>query len=407
MDVKALAAAQDCEAIFGFEELFFSRTDAGGIIKAGNSVFQRISQYGWDELIDKPHKIIRHPDMPRGVFHLFWDFLKRGKPIGAYVKNKSRDGSYYWVFAIATPMNGGYLSVRLKPSSELFPLVQQTYRWLLELERVEQISPRESAARLLERLATLGYASYEEFMSAAARTECASRNSRLEQPADPLLTRLETLSRMASQLRQETDKLCSSYEANRFVPLNLQIQSCQLGEDGKTIGVISNNYTHVSKEMRQEISNFAAASGSVFDAIFDAQFLLCTAGTQAAVADFFRSEEAEATVDREGEMDALRQQIIQYQDQATAGVRTVIEKVDAFQEDCQRMKMIAASLEVIRVMGKVDTASLTTPVGALNELLDDLREFQASISSSLITIARANNDVQSNTQAAIRTLEAA
>lgn len=403
MEIKG----QDREAPFGFEELFFSRTDAAGIIKAGNSVFQRISQYGWGELMDKPHKLIRHPDMPRGVFYLFWDFLKRGKPIGAYVKNRARDGSYYWVFAIATPMEGGYLSVRLKPSSEIFPVVQDTYKWLLELERREQLSPRDSAARLLEKLASMGFASYEEFMSIAVRGECMSRDKHLERPADPLLARFERLSEMAETLRQETTKLCTSYEANRYVPLNLQIQSCQLGEDGKTIGVISNNYTHVSAEMRQEISSFAIASGSVFDAIFNAQFLLCTASVQAAVAAFFETEDAESGMDRQGQMEALRGQIAQYQRQAGMGLRKVIENVDAFQEDCQRMKMIAASLEVIRVMGKVDTARLTRPVGALNELIDDLREFQASISRSLVTISRANCNMQADTQAAIRTLEAA
>ena len=78
MNVKAPTAAVavkddapacvDQESSFGFDELFFSRTSKSGIILSGNAVFQRVSHYSWDELIDKPHNIIRHPDMPRGVF---------------------------------------------------------------------------------------------------------------------------------------------------------------------------------------------------------------------------------------------------------------------------------------------------------------------------------------------------
>ncbi|MGA7809993.1 MAG: chemotaxis protein, partial [Bradyrhizobium sp.] len=58
------------ETAFSFEELFFSRTDANGIMLSGNQVFQKISQYPWEELIDRPHSLIRHPDMPRAVFWL-------------------------------------------------------------------------------------------------------------------------------------------------------------------------------------------------------------------------------------------------------------------------------------------------------------------------------------------------
>ncbi|HPE46849.1 MAG TPA: PAS domain-containing protein [Hyphomonas sp.] len=96
------------ESRFEFNELFFSRTDESGIIKFGNSVFQRVSVYEWDELLNKPHKIIRNPDTPRAVFRLLWDSIKSGSPIGAYVKNRAKDGRYYWVFAIVTPVEGGY-----------------------------------------------------------------------------------------------------------------------------------------------------------------------------------------------------------------------------------------------------------------------------------------------------------
>ena len=134
------------ESTFGFDELFFSRTDPAGIIRYGNSVFQRVSVYSWEELLGKPHKIVRHPDTPRAVFWLLWDTIKKGSPIGAFVKNKAKDGRYYWVFALVTPVDDGYLSVRLRPSSEFFDVVKALYPEFSDMERRENIEPADAAA---------------------------------------------------------------------------------------------------------------------------------------------------------------------------------------------------------------------------------------------------------------------
>ncbi|MEI7926857.1 MAG: PAS domain S-box protein, partial [Chloroflexota bacterium] len=72
---------------FDVAELFFSTTDEKGIIVSGNDVFVRVSGWSDDELHGAPHNIIRHPDMPRVVFQLLWQYLDRQHPIAAYVKN--------------------------------------------------------------------------------------------------------------------------------------------------------------------------------------------------------------------------------------------------------------------------------------------------------------------------------
>jgi PAS domain S-box-containing protein len=89
-----LADARERE--FGIEELFFSTTDVKGHISAGNEVFTRISGYTEDELLGRAHNVIRHPDMPRGVFQLLWDTIQAGRPIAAYVKNRAKDGELYF-----------------------------------------------------------------------------------------------------------------------------------------------------------------------------------------------------------------------------------------------------------------------------------------------------------------------
>src|SRR5690606_1632570 len=115
------------ESEFFLEELFFSRTDFKGILQSGNSVFHRVSGFDWEELLNKPHNIIRHPNMPRGTFHYMWQELKLQNPIAAYVQNRSKDYGQYWVLALALPVSDGYLSIRLKPSSGLLDTVSRLY----------------------------------------------------------------------------------------------------------------------------------------------------------------------------------------------------------------------------------------------------------------------------------------
>ncbi len=102
-------------------KLIVSRTDKQGIITHCNQSFVDMSGYTEEEIIGQPHSILRHPDMPRAAFKDLWDTLKRSEKWHGYVKNLRKDGSYYWVYAIAIPniRKGeimGYTSVRRKPS---------------------------------------------------------------------------------------------------------------------------------------------------------------------------------------------------------------------------------------------------------------------------------------------------
>jgi aerotaxis receptor len=100
-----------------------SETDAKGKIKFANDDFCKIAGYTLEELIDKPHSIVRHPDMPKVAFKSLWDTVKKGETWTGYVKNATKDGGYYWVFATVYPFEScdgskGYLSCRRKPSKQ-------------------------------------------------------------------------------------------------------------------------------------------------------------------------------------------------------------------------------------------------------------------------------------------------
>ena len=123
------------------DDFIVSKTDTKGIITYGNPIFIEFSGYSEAELIGTQHNIIRHPDMPRAAFKLAWDTIQAGQEFFAYVKNMSKDGSYYWVFAHITPdfdQSGriiGYTSVRRCPKRSAIEALTPVYRQMLEAEQ--------------------------------------------------------------------------------------------------------------------------------------------------------------------------------------------------------------------------------------------------------------------------------
>jgi aerotaxis receptor len=130
--MKMIVTPKNIESIFDIDERFFSTTDKRGDILSGNNVFIKVSKYTKEELIGRPHNIIRHPDMPKAVFKVLWDYIDNGKTITAYVKNMAKDGSFYWVLATVFPINNRYLSIRIKPTSSIFSLIPSIYKKMIK-----------------------------------------------------------------------------------------------------------------------------------------------------------------------------------------------------------------------------------------------------------------------------------
>jgi aerotaxis receptor len=111
------------EQRFPEHQRLISATDTSSLINYCNAEFAAISGYSEAELIGSPHNLVRHPDMPEAVFELMWQYLKAGRSWMGIVKNRCKNGNYYWVSAYVTPIleNGrlvGYESVRVCPTRE-------------------------------------------------------------------------------------------------------------------------------------------------------------------------------------------------------------------------------------------------------------------------------------------------
>jgi methyl-accepting chemotaxis protein len=123
----------DNEVLLDEATLIVSKTDKKGVITYVNRDFVEVSGFSEDELLGQPHNIVRHPDMPAEAFEDMWRDLESGRPWTGLVKNRCKNGDFYWVLATATPMyeHGqvvGYMSVRRKAGHDAIDAAGQAYQ---------------------------------------------------------------------------------------------------------------------------------------------------------------------------------------------------------------------------------------------------------------------------------------
>ena len=121
------------ETILSDLSFLVSETDAKGTILFANKDFCNIAGYELEELIGKPHSIVRHSDMPKKAFKSLWDTVQNGETWTGYVKNATKNGGYYWVFATVYPFescdgSNGFLSCRRKASKEEINSAVELYK---------------------------------------------------------------------------------------------------------------------------------------------------------------------------------------------------------------------------------------------------------------------------------------
>lgn len=284
------------EAKFDNNELFFSITDHSSAIISGNEVFVRISGYKKEELVGEFHNIIRHPDMPRVVFKTLWDYLNNDKPVIAYVKNKTKEGHYYWVLAAVFPLDERFISIRIKPSSSIFPVIRELYSKLLMAETKGGMDLSEPM--LMKSLNSLGYSGYDKFMSEALLCElnerkknidtldtvskhCTDSNTELQERLQVIMRYSQTLmvyyERWFEKIIMYNDvKLVFEERGLRlrylardivFLSLNVSVASYKISQGGETFGVLASDIRINAKENDRLIAHIHTLSQSLSDTL--------------------------------------------------------------------------------------------------------------------------------------------
>lgn len=306
------------EAQFDLSELFFSITETDSTILSGNETFVRISGYSKEELVGQHHNIVRHPDMPSVVFKTFWDFLNTGKSVAAYVKNRTKEGGYYWVFAVVFPLRDSYISIRIKPNSQLFSSVKLLYAQLLESQ--ESLNMQESQQLLVEMLKSFGYRDYVHFMNEALVGELLKRKklfleseatdeylcskSELELKIERLycsskkvldqyakwFEKIEGFGKIKSLFEEKSLVLSSLARDIVFLSLNASVASYRVDVYGDTFSVLASDIRVNAKENDILIAQIYALSQSLSESLNEIIFLVSSISLQMEMITYFIKE---------------------------------------------------------------------------------------------------------------------
>ncbi len=149
------------------DDFIVSKTDTKGRITYVNRIFMELAEYSESELLGKPHKIVRHPKMPRAIFKLLWERIQKKQEIFAYVINKTKNDNEYWVYANVTASLDeegsiiGYYSVRRKPNPEALGIIEPLYAKMLEAEKQGGM---DASMKILEDVLEEEGVGYDEFI---------------------------------------------------------------------------------------------------------------------------------------------------------------------------------------------------------------------------------------------------
>ncbi len=393
----------DQERVFGIDELFFSITNKAGIIQQGNSVFVRVSGYSYEEILGAPHNILRHPDMPRVVFKLMWDTIKAGETIAAYVKNRSKCGRYYWVLAVVMPTDGGYLSIRLKPTSSMLSTVINLYGQLLITERQLENEGRSraeamaaSGKRLEKALAELGYSDYPSFMNAAISTEMTSRHRLLRSEHfrgcmrspgfrgyelddrtqivakhfSDLDNHLQNLFQYLDEFRETNVRLIETSHAMlansatiRLLSLNATVAASQLGSKANTLSVVAESLGEASGSGERDIIKISEEMGELVDSLSALIFEVATIKLQSEVSNFFLNElQRDGVGSSHGESQSLSTLVIEVNKRISTVYERLSSTESAFailRKRVERLLLITQRLRFVQFAGLKESVALS------------------------------------------------
>ncbi len=448
---KPTAVPTTTERAFRINEEFFSCTNAKGTILAGNSVFQRVSGYSEAELVGSPHNLIRHPDMPKSVFRLFWNTILAGEPIAALVKNLAKDGAYYWVVALVAPTRTGFVSIRFKPSSPLLPKIVSLYEAMRTIERQCEERGEDansvmdaSSAHLAGCLASLGFPSYEAFMRGLLlRGEIDARDAALRReklaliPPFPeghrssevagllrdfsragqkdlteverLYTEMSELVELDRSLLEKSKEAVDLSEQFSLVTMNIEIQAWRCGDSGRGIPVVAGHLSETAQAIRLAVLRVQKKAEDISTLIGHALFGVAWARLQLEMAIKHYHEVREESLAgelKEGTPEfatrvllvgSLAEAARSTHQRTTVTLSQMEKALVSMGEESETMRRFMVNLMVSKVVGLAEAARLVG-VDTLNAAFEDLKvrvdRIQASFGSLELLIEKLLSHAQ-------------
>ncbi len=430
---------KNVESPFDLDELFFSITDPKGIILTGNHVFQRVAKMQRDELIGRPHNVIRHPDMPRAIFKAVWDTIKVGKPFVGYVKNMAKDGSYYWVLAAIYPVTDEegnivkYISIRLKPSSSIFDIIPDFYNKILEKEIKDGME--EAAKFMQQELKALGFENYEEFSKKAFFEEIKSREKilanqnintcqvdlssvneentdfidilcnlqthfyRVNRYFNEIFHKVELFLNLNDELNKKSKFIYELAEDIRLLSLNASIESYKVKKEGVSFSTLSHEMRKNAELSEKKIVQMSDLIEDTKKDIEDIGFNILTSKLIIEMITFFikemiqnmsdamiKEEEKQEVINNINELFNL---LSDYSKQLAHNVYISKSKLRSIFYNIQELNVMINRLDFIHINGLIESAHSKEDGGGFNIIFSQMLKLIEAAKTEIINLEQS------------------
>ncbi|WP_298232153.1 PAS domain-containing methyl-accepting chemotaxis protein, partial [uncultured Azohydromonas sp.] len=364
-----------------------STTDTRGVVTYANDAFVEVSGFAREEIVGKPHNIVRHPDMPREAFGDMWATLKGGEPWTAIVKNRRQNGDHYWVRANAVPVvrhgrTVGYMSVRTQPSREEIASAEGLY------DGIRKGSARHRLHKgVLLRTGLLAWTSVFQLMPVRWRIRMAfmglvpvmAAAFWVQQSCTAPVALMSTAVAMAllltcwalelqiarplEQLREEATKVATG-ENPMATHMN---RADEIGMTLRAVGQLGLMFRWLVDDVSQQVESVQHAAAEIAQGNMD----LSTRTEQAAASveeTASSMEEMTATVKANARTATQANELAgQARHAASEGSRTVAEVVRTMND------ISASSHQIADIVGLIDSIAFQTNILALNAAVEAAR----------------------------------
>ena len=378
---------------FRLEDLFYSRTDKGGFIQSANDVFQFVADYDWPDLIGAPHKLVRHASMPRAVFKVMWSHVEAGETVGAYVVNRARDNTCYWVYAVVMPIEDGYLSVRLKPTSNRLKDIKALYAALRSDEDTKKLTVEDSVAAFNDALKSQGISSYEEFMTDALTEEMTLRSETLGQGASPELAAISQIKQAVQTVAGEAHKVCDLFDRTRQTPVNMHLHAARLEGNKGPISVVSDNHNLMMQQLEKSVHDLREAAELGKAPLQAAKFLLSTAFLMEEVDTQFAAEIARTGRENERDRKELKRLKDHYTSNAQTAVAETRGRAERLEYLCKNLRRVLSGMQLVRIACQIEQSQVSGDTSGINEIVMQLQGTENSISNVVAEIQEFSSGI--------------
>jgi aerotaxis receptor len=435
------------EVPFPRNRYIVSRTDLKGATTYANDTFIDVSGFSREELIGKNHNIVRHPDMLPGAFGWLWDTLKEGRPWRGIVKNRCKNGDFYWVDALVVPVKKddeviGYMSARTEPSrkqvadaealyqklKEGSAKIPQPTRWMrtpLKLKLTGLVMFMiatqiiAAAAHLIGGSAGLSRAATDLVLQLMGGLSLAAGIALLVLQ-NQTMTIIERITSRLDHIAQgdltddiplhRVDELGKLNDALVTMQTHLKVMMAEISESADLVAENADVLNREMEQTRHVTENQSGAASGIAAAVEE----LATSATEIADSARQASEAVSASnqlldeaTARIHESQAATRKVVATVDDAGKTMADLFQSIFAIDRVSQVIQGIAEQTNLLALNAAIEAARAGESGRGFAVVADEVRKLAESASKQTTEIATSIQEIQRMTQLAVSTMESA